>query len=103
MSFPLKNDGFRREQMFDNTAIFNILDRSARTSAMLRRNICRYIGVEIVDSTTKGGMNFALKMVNFALQMMNFALKMVDFALKMVDFALKMMDFTLKRMDFVFK
>ena len=42
------------EQMFDNSAIFNVLDRSARTSGMLRRNICRYVGVEIVDSSTKG-------------------------------------------------
>ena len=38
------------EQMFDNTAIFKVLDPSAQSSGMLRRNICRFVGCQIIDA-----------------------------------------------------
>ena len=41
------------ERMFEHTAIFQVLHKSAATSAMVRRNVCRFIGVQIVDANSE--------------------------------------------------
>ena len=41
------------ERMFEHTAIFQVLHKSAATSAMVRRNVCRFIGVQIVEANSE--------------------------------------------------